>query len=226
MSLYGDYANAAALVRLLREAGKTVEHVSFTLGENIPDCDMIFFTAGSEKAMLAALEDLLPKRERLQMLLENGTKILATGNSMAMFGSSVVDLQDESIAALDFADYACRILPTRSYSERLLTFAPAQVEVVGVVNSSLDIFKPENPLTSMFTASSAIPFDKTEGYASGNLYTTEQIGPLLVKNPALLHYFAEFLVGEAIPLSTAAWQVHAMEAYKNIRTILEQNSAK
>jgi len=205
-------------MRLLREAGKNVDHIEFTLGEDIPDCDMIFFNAGSEKAMFAALADLNSKRERMQSLLQSGTKVLATGNSMALFGSHIMNLQSERIAALDFTDYACKIIEKRIYSEQIITFNPIPIEVIGVINTSLEVFI-SSP-APIFTATEGKP----EGYASGNLFATQQLGPLLVKNPPLLSYFAELITDEPVKHSAHSWQNHAQAAHENIFDILKQKN--
>ena len=91
MNLYGEYANVAALRRSLERQGAEVVVRTGTLYEDIDfsGADFLYMGAGTESAQLVALEDLRRYEGAIRAALERGAVVLATGNAMELFGSSI-----------------------------------------------------------------------------------------------------------------------------------------
>ena len=91
MNLYGEYANVAALRRSLERQEAEVVVRTGTLYEDIDfsDADFVYMGAGTESAQLVALEDLRRYTDAVGAALARGVVVLATGNAMELFGSSI-----------------------------------------------------------------------------------------------------------------------------------------
>ena len=59
MNLYGDWANVAAMQRILEKSGESVRVDKVTLGgsADLESCDFIFIGSGTERNLRVALED-------------------------------------------------------------------------------------------------------------------------------------------------------------------------
>ena len=68
MNLYGEYAAPLLLKARLQQADAEVEIVRFSVGDPLflSRCDLLLFSAGTERSMLRALVDLRARREELR----------------------------------------------------------------------------------------------------------------------------------------------------------------
>ncbi len=229
LNLYGEYANMKLLVSRLEGCGEqiTVKAVEMGRYTDISDASLIYFGAGTENRMLAALTDFRRYLSELKTMMENGGKVLATGSSMALLCSSVTDTRDgRRYEGFGLVDGTAEIVKGRRYSELVCTSPLCTSKVYGTVNSSIDFGRGED----------AAPFAKierdfsgrlsgSEGFINGNVYATEMTGPLLFRNPDLLDVFASKLCRELAPC-TRNWYGEMKEAYRHVENVLNAAAGK
>lgn len=217
MNLYGDYANVAALTRYLRENGFLVEtdHFSSASYVNLESIDLLYIGAGTERRMLIALEDFRRYFNELRRFVDRGGFILATGSALALFGNTIVDYNGVLRSAAGLLDTDVTLIKKRSYSDLILKAAFCEQPIVGSINSSSVIITRGQP---MFTVEkeSLRKNRVTEGCCNRTVFATELSGPLFIRNPSLLHYFAERVSDKKLPESAEAWINSAREGHKRV----------
>ena len=102
MNLYGDWANVAAMQRILEKSGESVRVDKVTLGgsADLESCDFIFIGSGTERNLRVALEDFRKYSSALEKYAESGKVILMTGNSFEMLGKSITDCSENKYDGL------------------------------------------------------------------------------------------------------------------------------
>ena len=175
LNLYGDSGNMKALSFHLKQAGVEITEDRFSLGERpaFPDYDILCIGSGTEHNLLLALDDILTYREELKSFRENGGILLATGNSIELFGKSVT-IDGHKKEALGLFDYEV------NYGERIVRDVCASCplvseEVIGFENHSGHISNEEVII-------------RDNGFIM-----TYLIGPLLARNPLLNRWLIELL---------------------------------
>lgn len=223
LNMYGDYANVAALARYLREAGFLVETGAFSIGGYIElsAYDMLYIGAGTERRMLAALDDFKRFYAELRAFAAGGGFVLATGNAAALLGNTTTDIAGTAREGAGLIDMDAAIVETRSYSEMILTTRLSKNQVFGCINSSLKISWRGQPFFNVINSVSGVA-PKTEGVLNGGVYATQLSGPLLVRNPGLLHGFAELVSDKKINESDEQWVKHAAEAQRRVLLKLQR----
>lgn len=187
LNLYGEYANLSILTRYLIEEGMEVEVTPLAFGEPLPTgYDMIYLGCGTESASLRALNALRPYRDVFLSYRKKGAMILATGNSLDLFGQSIADDRDGTFEGLKLFNFTVsRTHKTRYLGDAVLTCPLVSEKVIGFVNKCSIISGIETPL---FRAEMGLGNDNVapdEGMTDGNFFGTSLIGPLLIRNPAM-----------------------------------------
>ncbi|MCL1830519.1 MAG: hypothetical protein FWG21_03720 [Oscillospiraceae bacterium] len=222
LNLYGSWGNLAVLERYLTESGYEVSLNSFSVGgySNLSDYDLIYLGAGTESRMLQALSDFKRFHADIKQYLKDDRKILATGNSMAILGEKVTD--DGSVyEGASVIDISTVIGSNRNYSELILSSRLNDHPVIGNINSSITITYGKDPVF-FDILSQSVGNRKQEGVQKGSIYATELSGPLLVRNPYLLHSFCEVLVEKALPMNTNEWFATALNGYSSSLATLKK----
>ena len=90
-NLYGDYGNVCGLKRALENKGQNVEVEYQSIDDEIDvsGADFVFIGSATERNQKVALNYLQSYKDNIKTALDNGTVILATGNSFEIFGQSV-----------------------------------------------------------------------------------------------------------------------------------------
>ena len=193
MSLYGEYANVAALRRHLEAMGIAVTIRPVTC-EDAPDftgADFIYMGAGTERGQKYVLEKLLPHVDGLRAAINSGAVVLFTGNAMETLGADLTDAAGKVWPALGLADFATVETDRRDPGDVIAHTALLNEPVVGFMNKCSVTSGITAPLFDKLSLGFGNEADKgAEGYVSGNVFGTHITGPVLVKNP----YFTEFLV--------------------------------
>lgn len=213
MNLYGEYANLLSLKRFLEKvSGKectvtAAEKLSDTV--QFEDYDFIYIGSGTEKAQKRAIEELVPFGNALKEAAEKGTLLLFTGNAWEIFGSSVTDAEGKAyqcMGVFDFkteetkkritGDVVCENTFKEAFSaEKEIYKLLEENPTIGFINKC-SIIKDKNEKISCFKMLLGTGDDNTKGEkpAEGgyfeNFFGTHLIGPLLIKNPHLLKFFA------------------------------------
>lgn len=229
MNIYGDYANIALLQKRLECAGHTVlvTHFSVTEEISLSGCDLLYFGAGTEKAMVAALRDLAEHAGEISSFAAFGGCVLATGNAMALLGNRVVAQDGEVLEGLALLDYESAVQPGRRYAEYILSTTLTAQPIVGAVNTSLAVSGDARPL---FSVEACTEKQRDPAVALGaiwrNVCATQLCGPLLVRNPALLDAYAMLLTRDAVAPCEADWYRYAAAGYASALATLKKETGR
>lgn len=210
MNLYGEYGNVVVLKKHLEDQGIKVTLDKKSVGDEISfsDYDFIYCGSGTERNQDLALKDLLMRKNLFREVVNKGTIVFFTGNSMELLGESIDDEE-----AVDVVPIKTKRTDKRYTGDVIVK--NKDHEVVGFINKCSII--EENKDIKWFDyifKDSNLPSDEYEGYKVDNVYGTHIIGPILVKNPSLMKEIVIKLATKENPNFT----------YKNIAYPYEEDS--
>ncbi len=228
MNLYGEYAAPLFLKARLQRAGEEVEISRFTLGET-PDlhrCDLLLFSAGTERSMLRALDDLRDKRAEIAEYIRANGRVLLTGNAGALFANSVTEADGTVHEGLGLLDGTVSLTGKRRYAEYIMHGARLGRDIIGSINTSAEFRWNETPLFEVEFQSEKLLPEKSEGAVKNNVLATQLTGPLLVRNPHVLDRTCASLLGKPLPPCTASWRVYSEAGYASALATLKKESGR
>ena len=195
-NLYGDYGNVCALKRALENKGQNVEIEYQSIDDEIDvsGADFVFIGSATERNQKVALDYLQSYKDNIKTALDNGTVILATGNSFEMFGQSVTDCDGTKHEGLSFFPYETIEGKERIVTDSLCDTSLCGGDIIGFVNKASLTTGATSPLFDVKQGSGNGKDDSQEGVHYGNFYGTHLIGPVLIRNPQLCEYFADILI--------------------------------
>ena len=195
-NLYGDYGNVCALKRMLENKGQNVEVEYQSIDDEIDvsGADLVFIGSATERNQKVALEYLQGYKDNIKAALDNGTVILATGNSFEMFGQSITECDGTKHEGLSFFSYETVEGKERIVTDSLCTTSLCGGDIIGFVNKASLTTGATSPLFDVKQGSGNGKDDSEEGVHYGNFYGTHLIGPVLIRNPQLCEYFADMLI--------------------------------
>ena len=198
MNLYGDWANAAVLERELTCRGCDVVLDKKSTGDDVDldIYDFIYIGSGTERSQIACINDLVLLKEKLFERIEAGVPVLAIGNSHEIFGKSVTGCDGSNRQTLGLLDFETVQLSTRVTGDCVFEskLPLCSEKLVGFINraggsQSGDIERPFSIRPGEGAGFSA----GDEGIIYKNLLGTYMTGPILVRNPPMLKYFADLI---------------------------------
>ena len=166
LNLYGDSGNYKCLKYHLEEQGITVATKYYDLGskKDFKNIDILYIGSGTEENLLLAIEDLKKEKNTFKKYLDDNKYILATGNSIEIFGKKIITTKD--IECMGLFSYVTK------YGPRIVRDV---CEMSSVVNDNILGFENH------------YGFNNTDELIikRHNFYGTYVIGPILVRNPLL-----------------------------------------
>lgn len=223
MNLYGEYANVAVLSRFLRELGEEVSVDTLSLYEqkDISGYDFYFMGAGTERRQKLVLPELMRYRDALRDAYEAGKVMLFTGNSFELLGACVKDAAGESHNGLNLFSFTTEESDRRIVGDCLADCAGLKKPIVGFMNKCSRTAGITHPF---FTLRMGVGNERSadgEGLHEKNCFGTHLTGPILVKNPELLRYFAVLLGAKSPervswPTMDQAYETTARELQKRL----------
>lgn len=177
LNLYGDSGNIKALKYHLEEQGIDVDIKNISVGDkkNFKDIDLLYIGSGTNDNTIVALEDLKKDIKELEKYIEDKKFILATGNSIEIFGNYIL-LSKKKIKTLGVLDYVCmkekRIVKDVNTSTNLI-----EEKIIGFENHDGKVLTTDDDIIKI-----------------DNFYGTYIIGPLLVRNPKFCSFFIKELI--------------------------------
>lgn len=193
MNLYGEYGNVLILKKCLEQAGLnvTVDCKDVSDEINFEDYDVVYIGCGTESASLKALECLKKYKGSMHKFIESNRLMLATGNSFELFGDFINDDKYGNFEGLKLFGYGVE----RTHGKRFLgdaVFSCMQDDnkVLGFINKCSKISGVSSPLFNVIMGLGNDNLKSTEGFTYKNVFATNLIGPLLVRNP----YFCQFIL--------------------------------
>lgn len=211
LNLYGESGNMKALKQYL-EALNIDVHIKFaTLNDeiNLKNVDMIYLGMGSENNQLLALKHLKKYKKEIKEYILNGNFVLATGNSLELFGKAIDQEKALNIFSFSSKKVEYRIVDEALYKTNLLSSY-----ILGFTNRNSILINNDNPLFNVIKGVGCEPNENIEGYHYKNFYGTYLIGPILIRNPEFLRY----LVNELIKFKNPEFKI------KRIKLKLEENA--
>lgn len=200
MNLYGDYANVAALRRLLEKSGAQVTVDRLSLGDDarLTDYDCIYVGSGTETNMHTALEDLSGRAGALRQCIDSGKVVVMTGNAFEMLGKTVTDARGRQYDGLGLFDFTVTEQnKTRVTADVIYTCDFLTLPLVGFVNKCSEIRGVATPLFAVEMGLGNFDGDSAEGVREKNFFGTHLTGPVFIKNPHFAEYIAAKLLGGA-----------------------------
>lgn len=196
LNLYGEIGNVMALQRALVTQGVEVEIKTLSLDNelwNLNELDVLYIGAGTEQNQLLSLNLLMKYKEEINQMILNNKFIIATGNSIELFGESI-KIKDEEIVALGTFHYTTEHTNKRIVSECVFNYDEIADKVLGFENHQGIIFGISNPIFTVEKGFSSNPTSNFEGIRENNFLGTYLIGPILVRNPKLLEKLCKDII--------------------------------
>jgi len=198
MNLYGDWANTAALAHDINMRGFKAEISKKSIGDDIDieACDFIYIGSGTERSQLACMRDIAQYKETLLKRINDGLPMLATGNSHELFGRSVTDADAKSHEMLGLLDFKTFQLKTRVTGDCICKVSFLDDKMAGFINRAGGNQKSDIKRPFFVEPGEGANYKAhAEGIKYKNLLGTYVTGPILVRNPPLLKYFADIIEG-------------------------------
>jgi len=209
--LFGDSQNPTYLQATLPDA--TIINTAITdtpyFAHQTPD--MIYIGCMSESTQRRVIKKLMPLKDRIEELTENGTVILATGNAGEIFAQKIDYVTEKiSVEGLGLFDLAVKTDLFNRYNGKVygqfdditITGFRSQFSLIYGDNS-------EYPFIKCIRGIGINPDSILEGMRKNNLICTHTLGPILPLNPL----FCEYLIRLCGVEADAAYRDAAMDAY-------------
>ena len=200
MNLYGDWANVAVMERELTAQGFEVVVDKKSVGDDIvfEGYDFLCIGSGTERSQLACIRDLVQYKDALIGRIKAGIPMLATGNSHELFGQAVTDSNEVRYEMLGLLDFETVQRSTRVTGDCVCMASFLEEKLIGFINRAGGSQKGEIERPFFIEPREGASYAAcTEGIMYKNLIGTYLTGPVLVRNPPLLRYFAELIIGES-----------------------------
>jgi len=189
MNLYGESGNIKILKKYFEQQGMKVSIQFLTVDDpkEFEKYDFVFIGAGTERNQKIALKDFKKHTKEIKQAIENNTHFLLTGNAYEMLGKSITDGTGKVYKALNIFPFETTEIGHRIVGNIYYHSGIVQETIIGFENRS-----STNNYEGYFDASDGTK----EGIYYKNLIGTYMIGPILVKNPALLKQIVNGLLLE------------------------------
>ncbi len=217
-NLYGDYYNAKYLAKCIDGA-----EVIYTSNDEKPafvsnKIDMIYMGSMSERNQEFAIEHLMKYKDKIKELIEGGLIVLATGNSLEIFGKYIED-EDRKIECLGALDFYAK----RQMNDRRNCFFLGKYKDMKIVGHKGQFSFCHGRLADEKNIQVIGGFginleSKSEGIFYKNFFGTYILGPFLILNP----YFVKLLLNKLGVDETLVYEKEIMDAYKERLARLEQ----
>ena len=185
LNLYGENGNVMALIKALENQDLKVIVDFKTINDdiNIMDYDFIYLGTGDYETINLASKDLSKYKNDLIKYINNNKFILATGNSIDIFGK------------LNILNYKTKQIDFRIIGEQIYECPTINKKVIGFQNRDTVIYDvKENKLFDCIKGTGYDPNVNIEGIRKNNFFGTYLLGPILIRNPYFLDYIVKKLL--------------------------------
>lgn len=197
MNLYGEYGNVRLLTKALEGKGCEVAVDKKTVTDtaiDFTDYDFIYCGAGTESKRTFALNHLKGFKDSLKSAFDNGKVILFTGNSWEMLGKSITLADGTVLEGINLFDFEAKEQSAKRLTGDIKAKAEfLSTELIGFINKCSSVENVTSPLFTLTMKPESFAFEN-EGIHEKNLFGTQIVGPVLVKNPTFCNYIAELII--------------------------------
>lgn len=172
--------------------------------------DFIFMGPMTEKHLELVALKLIPFKERIKELIDEGTYFLITSNAMEIFGTKIITNRGVESPSLGIFDFTVR----RNFDDRHDIAVMGKYNgynVMGYIATFSEFYGIEN--NHFLDVSRGYGDNRRadkEGIKVNNFYATQLLGPILVTNPPLMKEIKYGITGDdSIP-----YEKRVMKAYK------------
>ena len=210
--LNGDAQNAAYLRYAMPDAEIVYTSLLDTpyFAENRPD--MILLGYMTENTQRRVIEKLMPLKDRLCALIDDGVVFLATGNAGEIFCKKISYVTEKmEVEGLGIFDLEVKTDLFKRYNGKILSRFEG-IEIVGFRTQFSHIYGNNTDcyFAEVIRGIGIHPESKLEGMRKNNLLCTHTVGPILPLNPL----FCEKLIVLAGGQAEAAFREEALAAYE------------
>ena len=204
LSLHGDRGNVIALKTI---GEKLNLKVNINRVDNLEDdidfenTDILMINPGEVKLVEPIVESLDRQKEELDKYIEENGIILVIGTSGAIFGNTLKLVDDRAIDCLGIFDMDSFEKDKIYGNDVFYYFTPEEGDEMQIVGSEISIidFSLNNKEQALSTTeygkgNNTKHPDGLEGARVNNVFFTNALGPLLIKNP----WFAQYLIEKAM----------------------------
>lgn len=184
-AIFGDYGNIIFLEENLNK-----EMITKTSIINKPkfvdnQIDLIYMGAMSEKTQLIVLEKLKPYVEILKSKIDDGMKVLFTGNAMDLLGRYIIEEDGTKVAGLNLFEFETVIKRSPRFNDTILGKDATGLEIIGHKTQFTQSFRENesNYFLKVDIGTGINKASKFEGFVYKDLIGTNLTGPLLPLNP-------------------------------------------
>jgi len=208
-NLYGDHFNP----KYLAQCNSKIKliHTSLTdeptfLKEAVK---MIYLGPMSETNQALVIDKLMPYKQKIKALIDDGIIFLVTGNALEVFGEYILDGKQKIMSLGIFKYHTIRDLDHRHNSLFLGTYE--DIKLVGYKSQFSRTISPKNPFIKVIRGCGFNNDDDlNEGFNYHNFFGTYLLGPLFVINPLFTKKILRLLGLD----DTLAFEKEAIKAYE------------
>ena len=209
-NLYGDLMNMDYLCRCLggAELIRTPLHSEPAfVSEQV---DLIYMGSITEEGQRLAVEALMPYRDKLVDLIEEGQLFLITGNALEIFGKHISRDNGEELDCLGLFPTVAKHTMMKRYNSLYVGKFRHNMDIVGFKSQFGHSYGEAEPLFTTFRGAGLNPDTPGEGFCRKQFFATYLTGPLLVLNPPFTKHLMGLMGVEAPKL---VFEEAAMELY-------------
>ncbi|HOB19695.1 MAG TPA: glutamine amidotransferase [Candidatus Atribacteria bacterium] len=196
LNLYGEIGNIKVLSKHLADQGIIVSVQGGSVGDDVDFAayDFVYIGSGTERNQFVALNDLKRHRDELKAAIDGGLVMLATGNSIELFGRYIRDTDGQTREGLGLFDYHAEWCRERISTDIIYRADFLERDLVGYVNRAGMAYGIDTHLFEVRFGVGANKDSNKEGIRYNNFYGTYVIGPILAKNPHFLEYISRSII--------------------------------
>ena len=211
-NLYGDPMNIDYLCRCVGSAEviRTSLHSEPAVVNS--KGDLIYMGSVTEEGQRLAVQALMPYRDKLVDLIEEGQLFLITGNALEIFGKHISRDNGEELDCLGLFPTEAKHTMMRRYNALYVGKFENNMDIVGFKSQFGHSYGEAEPLFTTFRGAGLNPDTPGEGLRRGNFLATYLTGPLLVLNPPFTKHLLR-LMGVQEP--ELVFEDAAMELYRD-----------
>ncbi len=209
LNLYGESGNIKIIADVLKynKIKHQIIYLSLDDDLNFQDYDLVYIGSGTEENQKVALNHLMKYQKDIVKYIEDGKFILATGNSVDMFGQKII--ANKEYKGLNLLDFVVK-QGKRKMKEVYLPSKITKKNILGFINNNSYI---EDVDYSLF---------ENEGIQYHNFYGTYILGPILVRNPEFLKYFLNNFTNKKLKYDLKIENKAYREFVKNFKEVHDE----
>lgn len=192
-NLYGDLMNVDYLCRCLggAEVIRTALHSEPAFVRE--PVDLIYMGSITEEGQRLAVASLMPYRDKLVDLIEEGQLFLITGNALEIFGQHISADDGTELDCLGLFPTTARHRMMRRYNALYLGKFEGEMDIVGFKSQFGHSYGDAEPLFYTVRGAGLNPDVRGEGVRRNRFFATYLTGPLLILNPPFTRHLMHLM---------------------------------